>query len=88
MRAHVFVAGRVQGVGYRYSCFGAATKLKLAGWVKNLPDGRVEAVFEGPKEAVEKAVEWCRQGPSGARVTGVDVSWEKDQDERGFRIAH
>jgi acylphosphatase len=87
VRAHVVVSGRVQGVGYRASCFDAVVD-DVAGWVRNLPDGRVEAVFEGDREQVEKAIAWCRRGPPSARVTDVAVSWEEPKGERGFRIAH
>lgn len=87
VRARVFVTGRVQGVGFRYSCEDAVAG-EVRGWVRNLPDGRVEAVFEGPRDAVERAVEWCRRGPPGARVTGVEVAWETPQGETSFRITH
>lgn len=59
IRAHVFVTGRVQGVGFRYSTVDTASQLGLTGWVRNLPDGRVEAVFEGVRDIVEDMVRWC-----------------------------
>ncbi len=86
VRAHVRISGRVQGVGFRYSCRDEAGNLALGGWVRNLPDGRVEAVFEGPKESVERALEWCRRGPPSARVTEVDVRWEEPKNEGSFDI--
>jgi acylphosphatase len=63
-----------------------AQSLGVAGWVRNLPDGSVEAVFEGDDEAVESMVEWSRRGPWGARVDDVDVSWEEPTGERGFAV--
>jgi acylphosphatase len=87
LRAHVWVRGRVQGVFFRATTAHLARERQLAGWVRNLPDGRVEAVFEGPPEAVHALVEWCRQGPPGARVEGVEVRWEPPRDEPpGFRV--
>jgi acylphosphatase len=86
VRAHVLITGRVQGVGYRYSTVGEAERRRLAGWVRNLPNGGVEAVFEGAKADVEQMIEWCRQGPPSARVTNVDVRWEAPKGEKNFRI--
>ena len=82
-RAHLLIEGRVQGVGFRYSTSIEADALGLAGWVRNLPDGRVEVVAEGPQSAVERLVAWCRQGPRYAWVSHVDVAWEVPQDEAG-----
>jgi acylphosphatase len=75
-RAHVYVSGRVQGVFFRSETQDEARRHDIAGWIRNLPDGRVEAVFEGDKEKVDELVEFCRRGPPGARVTNVEVSWE------------
>jgi acylphosphatase len=75
-RAHVYVSGRVQGVFFRSETQDEAIRHGLTGWVRNLADGRVEAVFEGEKENVEKLIEFCRKGPPGARVTKADVTWE------------
>ncbi|GJQ58638.1 MAG: acylphosphatase [Candidatus Scalindua sp.] len=77
VRAHIFVKGRVQGVFFRASTREEACRLDLTGWVKNCKDGRVEAVFEGRKENVEKAVEWCKTGPPGANVTDIEVKAEQ-----------
>jgi acylphosphatase len=74
-RVHVFVSGRVQGVGYRFSAVEEARRLGLHGWVRNLPDGRVEAEAEGERARVEAFVAWCRRGPSGSDVEGVDLEW-------------
>ncbi|MCP5003783.1 MAG: acylphosphatase [Planctomycetes bacterium] len=82
-RAHVFADGRVQGVFFRASTRAEAIQLGLTGWVKNCKDGRVEAVFEGAKENVEKAVEWCRKGPPGASVTHVEVDFGHATGEFG-----
>jgi len=65
----------VQGVWFRGTTREVARSLGLSGYVRNLPDGRVEAVFEGPEHAVREAVEWCRRGPPAARVDSVDVTW-------------
>lgn len=87
-RARVLVSGRVQGVGYRYSCRREALARKLAGWVRNLDDGRVEALFEGSRESVEALIAWCRRGPEGASVTDVAVDWSPPTGEVGdFSIA-
>lgn len=75
-RAHIIVHGIVQGVFFRYTTQREAQGLGLTGWVKNLPDGGVEIVCEGDKEAVDKLVQWSRSGPRGAFVEGADVSWE------------
>jgi acylphosphatase len=83
IRAHVYISGVVQGVGYRYSAMRAARSLAVTGWVKNLPDGRVEAVIEGPAADVEQMIGWCRQGPSGSRVSGVEVTYLPYQGEFG-----
>lgn len=87
VRAHLFVRGRVQGVGFRWSAELTARACNVAGWVRNRGDGRVEAVFEGEPAQVERAVEWCRHGPPGARVEDVEVAWEAPAGEDGFRIA-
>lgn len=85
-RAHVYVTGRVQGVFYRASTRDAAEEHGVDGWVRNLDDGRVEAVFEGPESAVEAMVEWCHTGSSAANVDTVDAEYEEPQDEDRFRI--
>ena len=88
-RAHVLVSGRVQGVFFRYETRGLAQRVGVAGWVKNRRDGRVEAVFEGEREDVERMVEFCRRGPSGARVTDVEVRWEPPTGEfEGFNVRY
>ena len=88
-RAHLFVSGRVQGVGYRASTHWAARRIGgLTGWVRNLDDGRVEAVVEGPREKIDDLIEWCRQGPPAARVSDVAVTWEPATGEfAAFEVA-
>lgn len=78
MRARVRVTGRVQGVFFRQSTVEMAQGLGLTGWVRNLADGRVEALFEGEQEVVEQALAWCRQGPPRARVDALEVEWLED----------
>ncbi|MFB6156687.1 MAG: acylphosphatase [Haloferacaceae archaeon] len=86
VRAHVHVSGRVQGVYYRASTRDAARDAGVDGWVRNLDDGRVEAVFEGPADAVERMVEWCHDGSPAARVEEVAVEYEDPEGEDGFRV--
>lgn len=89
VRRRVVVHGRVQGVFFRDSCRAEASRLGVAGWVRNLRDGRVEAVFEGPAAAVDAAVAWCRRGPARAVVESVSVVDEDDAVEglTSFRIS-
>lgn len=76
VRAHVFVSGRVQGIFFRSEARLEAKRNGAGGWIRNLPDGRVEAVFEGEQENVKKLVEFCKLGPQGAIVADVEVAWE------------
>jgi len=88
LRAHVMIDGRVQGVNFRASAHAQARTTGVEGWVRNLDDGRVEAVFEGPEAAVKRMISWCHSGPRSARVDRVDVTWEPPTgQERGFQIA-
>jgi len=82
----VVVHGRVQGVGFRYAVGRAARGREVAGWVRNRPDGTVEAVFEGEPGAVESLVRLCREGPRGAEVDRADVVEEIPEGLRGFEI--
>jgi acylphosphatase len=75
-RAHVLVSGKVQGVYFRQNTMEAAKKHGATGWVRNLADGRVEAVIEGDDESVKKVVEWCHQGPPASKVDAVDARYE------------
>ncbi len=85
-RAHAFISGKVQGVGYRYSTMNAAKKLGLNGWVRNLADSRVEAVFEGTSEVVEEMIRWCHQGSNSAVVKDVQVEYSEAEGLQGFEI--
>ena len=86
MRKRVVVSGRVQGVFFRDTVQRAARTENVAGWVRNNTDGTLEAVFEGPPEAVERLVELCREGPSAARVDDVRVEEEPEEGLTGFRV--
>lgn len=87
VRAHIFVSGRVQGVFFRQQTQELATRLDVNGWVQNTYDERVEAIFEGEKDDVKRLVEFCKKGPPYARVTRVEVAWEKFAGEfKDFRI--
>jgi acylphosphatase len=85
-RAHVFVSGTVQGVYFRATTRDTAREHDVDGWVRNLDDGRVEAVFEGPEDAVEALVEFCHEGPTAADVTDVAVTDQDPQGESGFEV--
>ncbi len=86
-RARVTISGQVQGVFFRDSAREKAEDLGLAGWVKNAPDGRVEALFQGPSRKVREMVEWCEHGPSQASVESVDADFEEAYgDLEGFEV--
>jgi acylphosphatase len=86
-RVRVVVSGRVQGVWFREACRREAAPAKLSGWVRNLDDGRVEAVFQGASDAVDRLVAWCHDGPPSAVVTRVIVEEQLPRpDELGFRV--
>ncbi|WP_017325176.1 acylphosphatase [Synechococcus sp. PCC 7336] len=88
IRARVLVSGRVQRVSYRAYTRRAAVALDLQGWVRNLADGRVEAVFEGTAPAVEGVVRWCREGSPAAIVEAVEVIYEPLEHLQGFEIRY
>jgi acylphosphatase len=79
-RAHVRILGRVQGVGFRYATADEARRHRLAGWVRNVDSGSVEAVFEGPRAAIEQIVGWCKDGPPGSYVRDVQVIWDEPRE--------
>ncbi|MFC6862602.1 acylphosphatase [Halomicroarcula sp. GCM10025817] len=85
-RAHVLVSGRVQGVYFRATTREAAQDQGIDGWVKNLEDGRVEAVFEGDEADVEAMVEFCHEGSNRANVTDVEVTYEDPDGLEGFEV--
>jgi len=88
-RAHIFVSGRVQGVFFRENTQKKARKLGLTGWVKNLLDGRVEAVFEGEKEKIEEMIEWIKKGSFLAKVNNLEINWQEYQGEfENFEIKY
>ena len=89
VRAHVYVSGRVQGVFFRAETENNANRHDITGWVRNLPDGQVEAVFEGEKQQVDAIIEFCKRGPPGAYVRKLDVTWEDWTGEfMEFKIRH
>ncbi len=89
VRAHLRIYGRVQGVFFRATMKEVADRLGVCGWVRNLPDGSVEAVVEGPRDRVEEIIRWAHRGPPAARVERVEVRWEPYRGEfRGFRIRY
>jgi len=85
-RVHLHVSGRVQGVFYRAECARQARALGLGGFVKNLHDGRVEAAFEGPADAVDKMLAWCREGTDWSEVENVEATEVQPTGERDFRV--
>lgn len=86
-RVHLFVSGRVQGVFFRAHTRDLARRLGLKGFVRNLPDGRVEVVAEGPEEKLQELIEFCRHGPPLAHVTGTEIHWEEPTGEfRDFLV--
>lgn len=88
-RLRLRITGRVQGVWFRGATQAEARRLGVAGWVRNEPDGSVEAVVEGPAHAVRALADWCRHGPPGARVTDVvEIPEPPSDDASGFEIVH
>ncbi len=88
-RAHLYISGRVQGVNFRWFTRDVADVLGLCGWVRNLPDGRVEAVFEGDREVIDQAILKCKQGSPASHVTGVELIWENQfQGFDDFELRH
>lgn len=88
MRVHVSISGVVQGVFFRVRTQDQAQMLGLNGWVRNKSDGKVEAVFEGPRKNVGQMVEWCRLGPSAAQVDNVETHEEPEEGLSGFEIRY
>ena len=89
VRAHVYVSGRVQGVFFRFETRYEARRRNVTGWVRNLLDGRVEAIFEGEKNDVERVVDFCHKGSPASRVSNVEVEWKKFRGQfYDFKIRH
>lgn len=88
VRAHAFVSGTVQGVYYRATTRETAREVGVDGWVRNLDDGRVEAVFEGDRASVEEMVDFCHEGSPAATVLDVEVDYEEPRDLDGFEIRY
>jgi acylphosphatase len=89
VRVRLFISGEVQGVLFRSNTRDFANGLGLKGWVRNLPDGRVECVVEGEKEKVERMIGFCREGPPGSRVENVEVKRGEFRNEfRGFEVRY
>jgi acylphosphatase len=89
VRAHVIFRGRVQGVFFRSNTRSKAVQLGLKGWVRNVEDGSVEAVIEGPKDKVNRLIEWCKTGQPYAHVTKVELKWQPYRDEfEAFEIKY
>ena len=90
IRVRAIISGRVQGVAFRYATRSEAERLGVRGWVRNLPSGAVEAVFEGPRAIVETIVAWCHRGPPAASVQDVSLHDETlgSQPLRGFEIRY
>jgi len=88
-RIHLFISGRVQGVFFRAHTQEIAQRLGLVGWVRNLDDGRVEVIAEGREAELQKLIDWCWQGPPGARVDDVEIIYEEPTNEfRSFEIKY
>lgn len=87
-RFHVFISGRVQSVFFRYNTKKAADKLNINGWIRNISDGRVEAVFEGKEEDLKKILNYCKRGPLLAKVTNIEVKKEKVKGEKEFEVVY
>jgi len=81
VRAHVIISGDVQNIGFRFNTRIKARNLGLTGWVRNLPNGNVETVFEGPEDKVKEIIEWCKKGPSFARVDDVKIELSEYKGE-------
>lgn len=86
-RVHILVSGMVQGVFFRHSARQLAEKLGLVGWIRNNPDGTVEALAQGEKKSLEEFIAWCKKGPSASQVEKVDIEWDDKQgDHNDFEI--
>ncbi len=82
-QAHIYIAGFVQGVGFRAYVRSKARKIGITGWVRNLSDGRVEAVLQGDRDKINKVLFFCRRGPFFAKVNDIVVDWEEEKEKFG-----
>ena len=81
VRANIIFSGTVQGVGFRFTVQRYAIRLGLKGWVRNTPDGCVEAVFEGEEENINRIIEWCHQGSTHSKVKNVEIKYQEPKNE-------
>jgi len=81
IRAHVIISGDVQGIGFRFETRIKARNRGLTGWIRNLSDGKVEAVFEGEEDKIKEIIEWCKKGPTFARVDNVKIEFSECKGE-------
>ena len=89
IRVHVFISGYVQGVMFRYATQREALKLNLSGWIKNISDGRIEAIFEGNEAKVQRMIDFCHKGPPSAKVTNVKIMYEDPlHRNKSFKILY
>ena len=89
VRAHANISGRVQGVFFRMETKRAADRIGVYGWVKNLRDGTVEAIFEGNQDQVDTILAWCKEGPPSAQVSDVKLEWQDYTGEfSGFDVSY
>jgi len=89
IRVHIFVSGLVQRVFFRANTVETARKLGITGWVRNSPNGQVEAIFEGDRENIQKMIEWAKKGPPSAQVDGIKVDWQEYKGEfNNFEIRY
>jgi acylphosphatase len=89
VRAHANISGRVQGVFFRMETKRAADRIGVYGWVRNLRDGTVEAIFEGNQDQVDTILAWCKEGPPNAQVSDVKLDWQDYTGEfSGFDISY
>ena len=87
IRAHIFISGRVQGVFFRKNTYKKAEELGVFGWIKNLSDGRVEAIFEGEKENVKKILDWSSRRAFPASINSINLEWQEHTNEfKNFKI--
>ena len=89
VRAHIIFSGFVQGVFFRANTRKKAKELEVTGWIKNSPSGKVEAVFEGERDRIQKIIEWAKKGPQGAQVDDLELDWQEYRDEfNNFEIKY